>query len=224
MSEPMNRPVVVKVGGSLLDWPEFPARLSAYLGAALGRAVLVVGGGKTVEVLRALDSLHAIGENRAHALALRALDVTAGVVAAVVPALRVVERPEEVAGVWEEGRTPVLAPRWFMEHVDKRSTDPLPERWATTSDSIAARVARHLGADGLVLLKSTAPDGDVTSEEAARLALIDPVFPRAARGLGWVRLVNLRADPPRAVSVIGTNNDHPGFCPRGGAGASGGRG
>jgi aspartokinase-like uncharacterized kinase len=191
----MTGPVVIKVGGSLLDWPEFPARLRAYLGPPRPGPVLVVGGGKTVDVLRALDSAHGIGENQAHALALRALDLTAAIVAALAPRLFVVERPEDVARAWEQGRTPVLAPRWFMEHIDRTGPDPLPETWATTSDSIAARVARHLAAESLVLLKSTAPDGDLDRESAARLGLVDPVFPRASRGLGRVHLIDLRADP-----------------------------
>jgi aspartokinase-like uncharacterized kinase len=199
----VKAPVVIKVGGSLLDRPGFPARLAAFLGSSSEEpALLVVGGGPVADALRTLDSALGIGEKRSHALALRALDLTAGVVTAVVPGLVVIERPEGMAEARAAGLTPVLAPRWFMENVDRHAPDPLPETWETTTDSIAARVARHVGADGLVLLKSTAPGADLTREAAARAGLVDPAFPAASRGLGLVRLVDLRADPCRSVMLI----------------------
>ena len=70
---------------------------------------------------------------------------------------------------------------------------PLPERWNVTSDSIAARVARALNADELVLLKSVAwPDGDIA--EAARRGIVDEHLPRELRLAPnlQVRVVNLR--------------------------------
>lgn len=199
----MTGPLVVKLGGSLLDWPGFPGALSAAL-HSLGPTpvVLVVGGGKVADVVRTLDSALGIGELRSHGLALRALDLTAEVVAAVVPGLTVVESADQLAGVWSAGRTPVLAPRRFMEEVDRPSADPLPATWAVTTDSIAARLAGRLGAAGLLLLKSTAPGADQTLQDAADSGLVDPYFPAAARPIPWVRVRNLRETPIRVCSLV----------------------
>jgi aspartokinase-like uncharacterized kinase len=202
--------VVIKVGGSLLDWPEFPRALDAWLEPErAGRPVLIIGGGALVDVVRTLDSVHAIGENRAHALALRTLDVTAHAVAGLVPGLRVVPTPVDLWPVWEAGLVPVLAPKDFMDGVDRLATDPLPESWSTTSDSIAARVARHLGACRLVLLKSAAPAVPIDRAEAVRRGFVDPVFPQASKDLGSVALVNLRAATPTAVALFRTDPGPP---------------
>jgi aspartokinase-like uncharacterized kinase len=202
--------VVIKVGGSLLDWPGFPRALGVWLEPErAGRPVLIIGGGALVDVVRTLDSVHAIGENRAHALALRALDVTAHAVAGLVPGLRVVPTLDALRSVWEAGLVPVLDPRDFMDGVDRIATDPLPESWSTTSDSIAARVARHLGTCRLVLLKSAAPAGAIGRLEAARRGLVDPVFPLASNELESVTLVNLRAATPTAVALLHTSSSPP---------------
>jgi len=188
---------VIKVGGSLLGWPGFPAALRGHLdGPGGGRSVLVVGGGGAADFVRALDSAHGIGENRSHGLALRALDLTAHAAAAAVPGLRVVDRASRLRGVWGQGLVPVFAPRRFLERVDRRSADPLPATWAVTTDSIAARLAVRLRAGELRLLKSAGLGGLATRAEAARAGFVDPAFPEAAGPVPRVTVVNLRADPP----------------------------
>jgi 5-(aminomethyl)-3-furanmethanol phosphate kinase len=195
----MSRTVVVKVGGSLLGWPEFPSRLRLYLDRSRHeRQVLIVGGGRAADLIRELDALHNLGESRSHALALRALDLTAHLVAALVPGLSVIERPDELDDVWRRGRVPLLAPRWFMEMIDRNSSEPLLESWEITTDSIAARVALHLSAEELRMLKSRGAGGlkRKSRAEAALAGLVDPGFPRASASCPRVAIVNLRADPP----------------------------
>lgn len=195
----MSRTIVVKVGGSLLGWPEFPARLRQHLDRSRHeRLVLIVGGGRAADLIRELDVLHDLGESRSHALALRALDLTAHLVDSLVPGLSVVERTDELADVWRRGRVPLLAPRWFLETIDRNSTEPLPESWEITTDSIAAHVALHLGAEELRMLKSRGAGGlkSKSRAEAAVAGLVDPEFPRASASCERVAIVNLRADPP----------------------------
>jgi aspartokinase-like uncharacterized kinase len=203
MSRPEGRgPLVVKVGGSLLDWRDLPRELERFLEPlSAERVVLIAGGGAMVDVLRELDSVHGIGEKRSHALSLRTLDVTARILADLVPGLRAVERLDELGAAWEARTVPVLAPRVFLETVDRLAPDALAETWSATSDSIAARVARSLRAERLVLLKSTAPDRPITREAASELGLVDPVFPAASAGLPAVELVNLRSKPPVVVDL-----------------------
>jgi 5-(aminomethyl)-3-furanmethanol phosphate kinase len=191
--------VVVKVGGSLLDWPELPARLASYLESRRAdRLVLVVGGGRFADVLRDLDAIHSLGEVRSHALALRVLDLSAHVLADLLPGLEVVDDVTQVADAWALGRVPILAPRLFL-HVDDRSPDPLPHAWSTTTDSIAARIALRMDACELVLLKSTPLPAGVDRREAARLGLVDEEFPRASEEVSVVSYCNLRASSDGVV-------------------------
>ncbi len=63
--------------------------------------------------------------------------------------------------------------------------------WHVTSDSIAARLAQHMGAEQLVLLKSSLPQSR-TLRGASEEGLVDQYFSTAAAGLPTVRVVNLR--------------------------------
>jgi len=185
--------VVIKVGGSLLGWPLLPRRLEDYLaGRAEGRPVLVVGGGPAADWVRLLDRDHNLGPARSHALALRALDLTAHVLAGVVPGLEVLDDPGALAACWSSGRIPVLAPRRFLDADDREAPDPLPHTWDVTTDAIAARLAVFLGAPELVLLKSAPIPPGTDRAEAARLGLVDPAFVAASRRLARVTYVNLR--------------------------------
>jgi 5-(aminomethyl)-3-furanmethanol phosphate kinase len=188
--------ILTKVGGSLLGWKALPGRVLDYLRSLPSREVVLVAGGSAVgDFLRELDSVHAIGEKRVHSLALHALDLTAHVLATLLPGSVVVERPSQVRRALESGLVPVLAPRWFMENIDRTARDSLPETWETTTDSIAARLASHFEADELVLLKSTLPEGALDRIQASRAGFVDPEFPRASSRFRRVRIVNLRADP-----------------------------
>lgn len=189
----MNGPVVVKVGGSLLDWPDLPERLGAFLASREPeRCLLIVGGGETTDVIRDLDRIHGLGQVRSHDLALRSLDLTAHILETLRPELTVVERPDQLGPAWEQGRVPILAPRRFLLDVDAHSAKPLEAHWDVTSDSIAARVASLLGASELVLLKSRSLPPDIGRAEAARLGLVDPAFLDVARPLGRISYINLR--------------------------------
>jgi aspartokinase-like uncharacterized kinase len=193
--------VVVKVGGSLLDWPELPKRLGRLLQPRAGeRLVLVPGGGRLVDVLRGLDEVHRLGEPACHALAIQALDLTARALAAIVPGLEVVETLAMLEPVWSQGRIPVLAPRRFLDEDDARP-DALEHSWRVTSDSIAAQVAIRLEAAELVLLKSARVQDAGDRAMASARGLVDPAFPRVSTRLPRVVLVNLRDERAQAIGI-----------------------
>jgi 5-(aminomethyl)-3-furanmethanol phosphate kinase len=192
---------VVKLGGSLFDWPELPERWAEFLASRVAanpeeRIVIIAGGGPTVEFIRELDRIHGFGEARAHDLALHALDFTANLLASLLPGnLRIVDSLGAVGSAWNDRALPILAPRRFMTEIDRHGPDPLPEGWDVTSDSIAARVASNLGAKCLILLKSAALPPETTRLEAARLELVDPVFPRVSPEIARVEYLDLRGSP-----------------------------
>lgn len=168
---------VVKLGGSLLDVMDLPARLQGWMDAQ-GSAtwVLVVGGGAAADVVRAWDRLHDVGPHRGHWLAVRAMHLNAECVAAVMDDAKMVSGPDDIDAALFNIVEPIA---WLSRK------DDVPHRWSFTSDSIAAHVAKELGAARLTLLKSAAEGDD----------LVDADFKVASRGIARVELINFRARP-----------------------------
>jgi aspartokinase-like uncharacterized kinase len=191
----MVAPVIVKVGGSLFDWPELGPRLQRWLERLRdGRVILVPGGGPVVDVVRDLDRKHQLGEETAHDLALRMVAVNARFLAALLKQCVVVDSQNACSGIWDQGDVPILDCHRFLCAEGERETE-LPHTWDATSDSIAAYVARRAGARRLVLLKSTDDPTRGDWIEAARLGIIDPWFARVVGSELAVEVVNLRHWP-----------------------------
>ncbi len=191
--------IVVKVGGSLFKWPEFPRRMATFLQTleaddSSGRIILIAGGGPTADVIRVLDELHGLGDETAHRLALLAMDLAAHILAALLPRAVAVRDLDGLGSVWSAGSIPILPPSLVWDEIESSGHDVLPMSWDTTSDSIAARIALHLVVDRLILLKSAPLPVGTDRHEAARLGLVDPIFPAAAQSLVVVEYVNLRED------------------------------
>jgi aspartokinase-like uncharacterized kinase len=188
---------VVKVGGSLFDWPELPRRMTAFIDARRAaereeQMVLIAGGGPVADAVRVLDRIHGLGNETAHRVALHALDFTTFLLAALVPGTVAVERIDALRAVWAAGSIPVLAPRAVLSEIDRSGQDALPASWDVTSDTIAARIASHLAADRLILLKSAPLPSGAARQDAARLGLVDPMLPVVAQALPRVEYMNLR--------------------------------
>ena len=178
--------IVVKVGGSLYDWPDLGPRLRAFLGSLADPDRLVVpGGGGTGNVVRALDATHQLGAEVSHWLALRGCAVNAHFLGALLPGCVVVPEPLGVRGV------AVLDPLAFTE-ADEGQPGCLQHSWNATSDAVAARAAVVAGGE-LVLLKSVTIPPGMDWGEAARMGLVDSVLPGIVDRAGLcVRAVNLR--------------------------------
>jgi aspartokinase-like uncharacterized kinase len=201
----MKPSCVVKVGGSLLDLPDLPARLENFL-ADFSRPcpVVLVGGGDVVEQIRKWDRAYALGEEASHWIALQALTITAMVLERAAPILERVESRHDLPRVWGRKKVPLYDAHRFIRDVDGHSREPLPRRWRVTSDSIAARMASELGAPEVILLKSVSLEDGLSMEEAARRGFVDPHFPAAAQGLARVVVVNFREEPLREQALSAT--------------------
>lgn len=194
MSEP-KRQIVAKVGGSLLDWRPLPSLLAQFLATlSPARVVLIAGGSGAADWVRRFDRAHSLGDEAAHHLAVRSLDLTAHALAAILPGSEVAETLASLGPCWQSGRVPILSPRLVLAEDDRTAILPLPRSWEATTDSIAARIARVIRADELILLKSATAPPDATAAEMAQLGLVDPLFPTESRGISIVRAINLRDD------------------------------
>lgn len=193
----LRPPLIVKVGGSLFDWPELKTRLPQFLATLKGKSiVLVPGGGKTADVIRDLDRAHALGDEAAHWLALRALTLNAHFLAELLGGVRVVEGLNASRSAWRRGGMTIIDPFRFARGDESRPDYP-PHIWSVTSDSIAARIAHVAEAEKLVLLKSTTIAAGLAWLEAAQQGHVDEHFPSLATTANFViEAINLRKWTP----------------------------
>lgn len=184
MDESREPKRVVKVGGSLLDLADLPRRLESWLARQQpATTLIVVGGGRLVDVIRQQQQAWGYADELAHELALRGMDLNARQLAAVSPGLELVPQ-------WEPSLALEVGRAAIVECGGWAAQDALFERsWRTTSDSIAAGVARRVRAAELVLLKSALP---AAAREAGEY--VDPLFASHLTPELNVRLVNLTAE------------------------------
>ena len=232
-------PRVVKLGGSLLTWPEWPAAFRRWSAMQPERrTVLIAGGGGAAETVRDWDRAHSLDQSDAHWLAIEAMSLTAQLAARLLPEAALTGDwcvldspgwPELNVGVPPLGGSPsataktpapllIFDPRLFLQQIEQTAGGtPLPHNWDATSDSIAARIAELLGSNELVLLKSCLPAAEMTMlGDAANAGYVDRCFPEFASKLPLVRVVNLRdsefAEARFATSraeCIGRSSDAP---------------
>jgi aspartokinase-like uncharacterized kinase len=199
---------VYKVGGSLLDLPELAERLYALLWSrSHTRPLLIAGGGAAANLVREWDSIHQLGEERSHWLALKSMELNEAVLTSIAPSgLRVGTRKEAEAA-WKAEQVPILA---LLDAVfdDEIAAIPFPHTWDLTSDTLAAWVALCWQAEELVLLKSVALPEGLPIDAGFDAGLVDRYFAAVASRLpriGWLNLRDAQAvlhwwQPPRDLS------------------------
>ena len=173
-------PQVVKLGGSLAGTGQLRAWLAVLARAGRGRAVVVPGGGSFAEAVRDAQRAQGFDDAVAHRMALLAMEQYGLMLAGLEPVLLSADSVVQIASTLKAQRVPV----WMPSHM-VLGGDDVPASWDATSDTLAAWLARVLGASSLILVKSvrvTEPHAD--AEELVRRGWVDPLFPRAAAGAG----------------------------------------
>jgi len=187
---------VVKVGGSLYDWPELGDRLRHWLARLDAEHVLLVpGGGAMADTIRSLDNVHHLGEEMSHWLAIRSLSLNACFLQSLLSGCEMVRSLDELATA--RSRLNLLDAFPFFD-ADEKQSDHLPHDWSVTSDSLAVRVAMLVNASELVLLKSSDWRGD-DWVQATTAGVVDRYFTQAMTQISTTlttRIVNLRAWVP----------------------------
>ncbi|MCE9605577.1 MAG: hypothetical protein K8U03_11850 [Planctomycetia bacterium] len=189
---------IVKVGGSLLTSPTLVDDLQRWTAEQVpAQTLFLAGGGALVDAIAEQQRTLGFDDRAAHWLCIRAMQIHYEMLAALMPqCARITSFDARTTS--ERASSPGLAwidPWAFMQHDATCSQavegcDPLPADWSVSSDSIAARAATLLGAEELVLLKSTTPAS--TFHSATANDYVDHYFNTAARGIPHVRFVNFR--------------------------------
>ena len=159
MSPAAPPPDVLKLGGSLFDLAGLPELVAAHVRE--DRLTIVVpGGGPVVDAVRGLgptlrSTLAEVDAAAAdHRVSLLVCDATAEWAAARLGVRRVTSLSDAAAGV-------VVASASLGDRGD------LPADWSVTSDTLAAVIARRVGARQLTILKSVGPLSSLADAEEA---------------------------------------------------------
>ena len=189
---------VVKLGGSLADYPDDLRHwLKALAEAGKGRIVIVPGGSFFADWVRETQNKWGFDDAAAHAMGLRAMEqfgiMLCGLQKGLIPA----RSETEIRKVLHENQVPVWLPVQILAAQD------IEPSWDVTSDSLAAWLTRRLAAERLVLVKSCPlPKGEMDMAELSRKGIVDAAFPGFVDAAVFdVRLVN-REDFTRVSSQI----------------------
>lgn len=187
--------VAYKIGGSLCSMPDLADRLRRLLALRPeSKPLLIAGGGEAADVVRKWDRVHALGEERAHRLALRSLDLCEALLLELLPETRLAPDRFAAQAVWQQGQIPIVHSRGVLE--EEPEAWELPHSWRVTSDSIAAWIAACWRVDELVLVKSAPLPVAMTVHDAARAGLVDDYFPQLAARVRQLSWCDLRTEPP----------------------------
>jgi aspartokinase-like uncharacterized kinase len=193
------RPIVVKLGGSVVRSSELSAWLEAI--AAASRPIVVVpGGGALADEVRACQSQLGFGDASAHRMALLAMDQLAWAVAGLRQGFAVGATEAELRTALERGTVAVWAPYVLIaERAD------IEESWRLTSDSLALWLAGRIGAERCYLIKSIARKGmRASAEQLAQDGVVDAAFPDMLKDAGIRAFLLGRGDQKAfAVSLAG---------------------
>ena len=167
----MTRIVVVKIGGSLHEHPQLRSWLSNIATYGGGRAVIVPGGGPYADVVRRAQAKWSFSNRDAHHMALQAMDLYGRMLIALEPRLKHATLEPQLRGMLQRGEAVVCSASTLLHDGE------VEESWEVTSDSIAALLARRLGASALVLVKSIAPSaGQHQASVLATRGIVDRRF------------------------------------------------
>ncbi len=172
--------VIVKLGGSLAAAGTLRGWLDTVLAHGRGRCILVPGGGDFADGVREAQRRLGFSDRTAHRMALLAMQQYALLLTELAPALRPCEDDAEISAALAAGSIALWLPSRMVE------ADPaIAGSWDVTSDSLAAWLARRVGATRLVLVKSApAPDPPLSPDRLAALGLVDAAFPAYAASAG----------------------------------------
>jgi 5-(aminomethyl)-3-furanmethanol phosphate kinase len=186
-----RRPVVVKLGGSVVRSAELPTWLDI-IAASKRPIVIVPGGGALADEVRAAQARLGFGDGAAHRMSLLAMDQLAWAVGALRTGFEVGDTEEALRASLAHGRVAVWAP---YSLVADRSD--IPQSWTVTSDSLALWIGRRLGAACCYVIKSIERgQAKFGAGQLARDGIIDDAFPAMLMDAGFPVYLLGRGDQP----------------------------
>ena len=137
---------VIKLGGSWLSNPELKNLIKLLQCRSKNITTLVVGGGFFADSVRKAQTHLNFDESLAHNLALKATEFYAKIIANICDN---VELTNNLDNLSKNNKLKIWTPYRYL-----KEKNCLEKNWNSTSDSISCWLADHIGADGLILIKS----------------------------------------------------------------------
>ncbi|MGD0533468.1 MAG: hypothetical protein ABSA62_14710 [Methyloceanibacter sp.] len=183
------RPIVVKLGGSVVRSPELQVWLDA-IASSPRPTVVVPGGGALADEVRTCQRELGLDDGAAHRMALLAMDQLAWAVAGLRAGLEVGDTEAALWRSLEHGRVAVWAPYTLV--ANRRD---IPQSWTVTSDSLALWLGRRLDAERCYVIKSIHRQrAEISAVELARDGVVDAAFPAMLRDAGLSAFLLGRGD------------------------------
>jgi 5-(aminomethyl)-3-furanmethanol phosphate kinase len=195
-----TRPIVVKLGGSVVRSAELPRWIDAIAAAPIP-VIVVPGGGALADEVRACQEHLGFGDASAHRMALLAMDQLAWAVAGLRQGFEVGATETDLWAALERGSVGVWAPYALIAE----RTD-IEESWRLTSDSLALWLAGRIGAQRCYLIKSIARQQTrMGAEQLAGDGIVDLAFPAMLKDAGVPAVLLGRGDQNAFGSGVADN-------------------
>ncbi len=171
---------VFKLGGSLLHNPLLKQWLAIIAEHGRGKAVIVPGGGKFADAVRASQNELRFHDASAHRMALLAMAQVGYMLCDMQPRLIAATSIAAVYTALDHQQTPVWLPFDLLE-----TRPSVEESWRMSSDSLSAWLAREMDAQHLVVVKSAAIEPSASLEALAAVGIVDELFAWNTRGAAF---------------------------------------
>ena len=137
---------VIKLGGSWLSNPELKNLIKLLQCRSKNITTLVVGGGLFADSVRKAQTHLHFDESLAHNLALKATEFYANIIANICDNVELISNLDNLS---KNKNLKIWTPYRYL-----KQKNFLEKNWNSTSDSISCWLADHIGAVGLILIKS----------------------------------------------------------------------
>ena len=169
---------VVKIGGSLEAEPGLRPLLALLADYGHTGVIIVPGGGRFADRVRAEQRDTGMDDTAAHCLAIRAMEQYGAVLCGMEPRLVPIGDISEISGASEASTVPVWLPATPL------ADEPgIPANWQVTSDSLALWFAGKINAHALILVKPI-PNKTNDAHALAATGYLDEYFPEMMKKTG----------------------------------------
>jgi 5-(aminomethyl)-3-furanmethanol phosphate kinase len=162
---------VIKLGGSLSNDRLLKVWLDMLAQHAGGKMVIVPGGGRYADAVRAAQRRWEFDDATAHRMALLAMEQYGVQFHGMVPSLVVADSITSINNALRGKKVPIWLPSAML-----LSTADCAANWDITSDSLAAWLAKTIHAARLVLVKSCDVDAADSLADFRRKGIVDAAF------------------------------------------------
>jgi len=176
---------VVKIGGSLAADELLPCWLHALSCYGGGEVVIVPGGGPFAEQVRISQHSWHIDDSAVHVMALLAMEQYGFLMSGIRTDLVPVECEVDMFRVLKKAGVPIWMPTFMVTN-----EEDIEHSWDVTSDSLAAWLARKIGASRLLLVKSVKlGERKVSARELSQQGIVDVAFPDYLRQGKFITMI-----------------------------------